>query len=401
MELALLINLCERSQNVFRIPVRIYRKNTLLLNLHPYELPVPAFEGLFSSLLEESRPLQSAATPWQQQFGLVRVKDTDIAVGVGPVCPTRVVEENVLPLLKVNGFPEKAALSMMTYLNSVPSLQASAFEELLKLLYSILNEAVYEEEGTGDAQTGETHLPETDRQLAEANEKLLNGDRSRHPGHDVEEQILFYISHGMVEKLKDANFGYAADTMGITATDTSRHLKNIVIISNTLSCRAAIRGGLPAETAYQIAEINARKIEECRTTLELEKLSKALRIDYAARVRNLLYGETNNLITTKATRFIREHIYEKITLQEIAADLGISVSYLSTKFKTDMNLSLVDYINRMKIEEAKYLLRFTDEPLSRISYNLSFSSQSYFQNIFKKYVGCTPAEYRTEGKKQN
>ena len=398
MEYALLLNICERFSTVFHIPFRIYKKNVLLRNLIPGDYPLSAFEKPFETFLENPRPVQSTVTECRQQLGFVRLEESDLAAGVGPVCLTRVTEDNVLPLLKRDGLPEDLASGLTAYLNAIPCFSDSGFDGFLKLLYSVFNGAVYEDRNYTEKDL-ESYSVLIDRDLTKMNEDILNGDKSRHPSQDIEQEMLFYITNGMVEKLKKADFMKAAGTMGITAADTSRALKNAVIISNTLCCRAAIKGGVPPETAYGIAEINARRIEQCRTTSELEKLSKALRIDYCTRVHNIRYGEANNLVTVRATRYIRDHIYGKITLQDIADDQNVSVSYISTRFKADMGISVVDYVNRLKVEEAQYLLRFTDNPLSMISNSLSFSSQSYFQNIFKKYAGCTPAEYRQNEKR--
>ncbi|MDE6963676.1 MAG: helix-turn-helix domain-containing protein, partial [Lachnospiraceae bacterium] len=49
---------------------------------------------------------------------------------------------------------------------------------------------------------------------------------------------------------------------------------------------------------------------------------------------------------------------------------------------------------RCKLEEARALLAYTDKSLSEISHYLCFSSQAYFQNVFKKKFGITPGEYR-------
>jgi AraC-like DNA-binding protein len=49
---------------------------------------------------------------------------------------------------------------------------------------------------------------------------------------------------------------------------------------------------------------------------------------------------------------------------------------------------------RRKLEEAKSLLKFTDKSISEISEYLCFSTQSYFQNVFKKKYGMTPKKYR-------
>lgn len=58
----------------------------------------------------------------------------------------------------------------------------------------------------------------------------------------------------------------------------------------------------------------------------------------------------------------------------------------------------MDYIYAEKVKEAQYLLTYTDDSLARIASYLAFSSQHYFQNIFKKYAGVTPNEYRTKNK---
>jgi len=52
------------------------------------------------------------------------------------------------------------------------------------------------------------------------------------------------------------------------------------------------------------------------------------------------------------------------------------------------------FITERKIDEAKRLLETSNQTVSQISAFLGFSSQSYFQNVFKKSTGMTPAKYR-------
>lgn len=95
-------------------------------------------------------------------------------------------------------------------------------------------------------------------------------------------------------------------------------------------------------------------------------------------------------------KYISAHVTEKISTTEIAENLGISRGYLSTRFKDVIGVSVTDYINAQKIREAKQLLKFSDKSLVAISNYLSFSSQSYFQNVFKSFTGKTPTEFRKE-----
>jgi AraC-like DNA-binding protein len=59
-------------------------------------------------------------------------------------------------------------------------------------------------------------------------------------------------------------------------------------------------------------------------------------------------------------------------------------------------MSVVDYVQREKIDEARFLLEHTDLGLSQISSHLNYSSQSYFIAQFKKIVGETPERYRNK-----
>lgn len=84
----------------------------------------------------------------------------------------------------------------------------------------------------------------------------------------------------------------------------------------------------------------------------------------------------------------------KINASTIANALGISSSYLCSAFKKETGMSIVEYIQKEKIELAKKLLLYSEYSLSDISAYLSFSSQSYFQAVFKKLEGKTPNEFR-------
>ena len=78
----------------------------------------------------------------------------------------------------------------------------------------------------------------------------------------------------------------------------------------------------------------------------------------------------------------------------MAAYVGKSRSYLSHCFKKELGFEMNGFIMRCKLEEAKSLLTYTDKSISEISSYLCFSSQAYFQNVFKKKFGVTPNMYR-------
>ena len=66
------------------------------------------------------------------------------------------------------------------------------------------------------------------------------------------------------------------------------------------------------------------------------------------------------------------------------------------KFKKELGFDVCSFIMRCKLEEAKSLLTYSDKTLSEISNYLCFSSQAYFQTVFKKKYGLTPTQYRNQ-----
>nr|WP_083442866.1 AraC family transcriptional regulator [Paenibacillus sp. IHB B 3415] len=78
----------------------------------------------------------------------------------------------------------------------------------------------------------------------------------------------------------------------------------------------------------------------------------------------------------------------------IARTVGLSPKYLSALFKKEVGLTVSEYIQQMKSDEAKKLLAYSKTPISEICTLLSFNDQSYFTKVFKKVTGVTPKFYR-------
>jgi AraC-like DNA-binding protein len=93
-----------------------------------------------------------------------------------------------------------------------------------------------------------------------------------------------------------------------------------------------------------------------------------------------------------------EKIYSdsSLTLSVLAKKMGILVPYLSQIINEEFNLSFPEYVNSFRIKEAeRLLLNFQAEfTIQQIMYEVGFSSRSVFINVFKKFTGYTPTEYR-------
>lgn len=92
-------------------------------------------------------------------------------------------------------------------------------------------------------------------------------------------------------------------------------------------------------------------------------------------------------------KFIEENYQNPIKLEDISKIKNLHQNYVCRLFKRITNKTITDYITYVRICEATDLLK-SDIPLSEIAYKVGFSSQSYFNKVFKKYMFYTPLEYK-------
>lgn len=99
------------------------------------------------------------------------------------------------------------------------------------------------------------------------------------------------------------------------------------------------------------------------------------------------------VLVREAKKYIKEHRYTPITLKEVADHLHISAGYLSGIFSKFEEMGFANYVNKIKILEAKRLLKQEHLKIYEVSFRLGYENSSYFSKIFKKYTGHTPKEY--------
>lgn len=131
---------------------------------------------------------------------------------------------------------------------------------------------------------------------------------------------------------------------------------------------------------------------------QITYLNSTAMIDYAKRVSDAKIPNGMSKDIHMAIQYISNHVNQHITVDQIARELAIDRSTLSKKFSKELGFHISDFIMRRKLEEAKSLLIYTEKTISEISEYLCFSSQAYFQNVFKKKYNLTPKEFRKQNK---
>ncbi len=184
------------------------------------------------------------------------------------------------------------------------------------------------------------------------------------------------------------------DQMGQLSEDSLRNLKYHLIITVALLTRCCIEGGMEMEAAYNLSDIYIRSIDKCRKEEQIHQLHRELVEDYAQRM-HLLHKKT---LYPKPVMVCMDYIYEnlhtKITLPILAKIAGLSPSYLSRLFRRETGLTVSEYIIRKRVEAAENMLKYSEYSCIEISSYLCFSSESHFIQVFRRYTGYTPKQYR-------
>ena len=132
---------------------------------------------------------------------------------------------------------------------------------------------------------------------------------------------------------------------------------------------------------------------------DANKLCAEMLEDYVSRVQELKKNPSVSNLIRNACEYIKSHLSEEISIQELAKRTGYTEYYFSHKFKKELGCSVNEYILNVKIEQAKLLLAGTTDSIQSISDNLAFSNRSYFYTCFQKKTGVSPTEYRKLHKK--
>lgn len=103
--------------------------------------------------------------------------------------------------------------------------------------------------------------------------------------------------------------------------------------------------------------------------------------------------DSENVIN-KVKRYISVHFRENIDRDSVAAIAYVTPNYLSKRFRSEVGMNMREYINQLRVKEAKRLLLSTNYSISKIASDIGFDNISYFSTVFRKQCGMSPADWR-------
>lgn len=155
--------------------------------------------------------------------------------------------------------------------------------------------------------------------------------------------------------------------------------------------------GIEGEMQAQSEELK----NSMKTIQTLEEIKNYIRmlLKKIIGVRDTISGRRYSDIIEIAKDQIRKtYMSDEISLNTIAAEVGISPSYFSSIFSKEMGKTFVEYLTEIRMDRAKELLMCSSMKTSEIGYEVGYKDPHYFSYIFKKTQNCTPKEFRARGK---
>ena len=112
-------------------------------------------------------------------------------------------------------------------------------------------------------------------------------------------------------------------------------------------------------------------------------------------------GEGNRLrVVERICRLIAVHFQEPLSLKDIAECVNLHPNYAANVFKQELNITIHDYLTRLRLSHAQYLLATSDKKMLEIALVSGFGSANRFYIAFQKYCQCTPKTYRQRIQRQ-
>ena len=367
--------LCTVIGNLSGIPIRVFENGELTFFYSLVRLPIDPMCAYAEGINAIKDNVSYYATDSHQYYGVVNSGEVKIVIGPsGQIAPN---DRELHELAFRADVPADDVADFVAGMKTVVCMPLESVLQILCTLNYVLNGekktlediAIYDEEQeslfTRDSQT-----------RAEARFDAADGAQAGHNTYDLEQLLMSMIRKGDTAALREWVSSAPAVRGGVIAPDQLRQLKNTFIVTATLASRAAIRGGLPPETAFSLSDLYCQRTDVLTEVPLIRNLTFTMLMDFCEKVRTVRNRPNTSPLIEKCLHYISVHLHEPITLEQLSRHCGLCTRSLSLRFREETGMGVPEYIHREKLREAEYLLWHTDYSLSEITSFLNYPSQS-------------------------
>lgn len=384
------VNLVENNQSLYFIPDDLSYINSLIKDSYDAEDLLSLSDIGYYDKIKAYYHMSN----FNECF-IILILPAGLRVIAGPVINDKLHEGSINNIIRLNKLPIKIKSKLMNYYDSLPVLDTNRYYYCGRLLEFIFGYSASEVSGAASENEGISISDEYFSELIKNRETLFH-----HPPYFLEQEMLSKIKSGNLKETMSALHEINSLKRTRLSKDAIRSVKNSLICSITIFTRAAIEGGVLPEAAFTLSDSLILAIEEMNSLNELVYYEYTAAEQFIKIVQDLSKSKYSNIIQ-QAVSYIYKNLTNRLNLRIIADAVYVHPNYLSTLFRKEVGMSLSDYIMKTRVEEAKYYIRYTNTKISEIAAFYQFCNQSYFIQVFRKYTGFTPNEYRVVYNQQN
>jgi Response regulator containing CheY-like receiver domain and AraC-type DNA-binding domain len=278
---------------------------------------------------------------------------------------------------------------LYTALTAVPLIEPFQARHLSKLLFLLVTNLL-----SGEAQRLQ-ELSDKAFQQAKIGEymQMTKEERPSSPTqYTMEKALISDVLSGNANGAK-AILNEMLGQIYFTSGNNIEIIKVRTIELVALLSRATYEVGSSEDSIYHMTESFMHQLTNVKNITDLSYVL----METLEHFTNLAFHNTTNSnlsIIKKSIAYINDHYNQSLTLDMVANHAGLNPAYFSTLFKKEMGVNFSTYLNNLRIDHAKLLLKNSNLSLINIAVELGFDNQSYFTNVFKKVTGITPKQYR-------
>ncbi|PAE29273.1 hypothetical protein CHI07_10390 [Paenibacillus sp. 7884-2] len=175
-----------------------------------------------------------------------------------------------------------------------------------------------------------------------------------------------------------------------------RRVKNLNIVLNTLLRSAARNSNVPAILIHRISERFSFDIENGENIAVLRSIQDDMIREYCDLVKSNSLQHYSQMIQ-QVIEHVMSYYDQEIDKAELAALSHTHPGNLSRRFKKETGMTITEYQQELRINQAKHLLKTENLPVDEIAWIVGYKDASYFGRVFKKVTGDSPSVFRERG----
>lgn len=326
-----------------------------------------------------------------------RLPEENLYCSFGPYLLSEPDEDRIIRKLHALDIPEERTAIVLRFYRTLPVITD---EEYLLTILAALADHIW---GENQHQTEyiEYVIPDQREPFAYVKQKEYGREESARSLalleqiYKEENLMMDAVREGQYHKFSGVTAFQIGNNIERRSQDSLRNRKNYLVILKTLLRKAAEYGNVHPYHIDREASLYARKIEECRTIRDCDRLQNVMIKDFCQLVKNYSLNHYSPLVG-RAVTIIAFDLTADLRLKTLAEMLNVHPSYLSAQFHKECGCTLTEYVNKKRIELAVSQLESSDKQIQTIATLCGIPDTNYFIKLFKRHTGLTPSQYRSQ-----